>query len=261
MSLYVSYLINSNIKSNTIKCYISAICAILSEVQVELNEDKILLSSLTRACRIHNNRITTKLPIKKGLVNLLIHSLQDYYANNPQVYLTKLFAAMFSTTYYGLFRIGEVTASQHVVKAKDVHIGTNKHKLMFVLYSSKTHDKSVKPQIIKIVAIKQGSTSQKEQMQQFCPFHILQDFVQVRKPRYSEDEQFFVFLDRSPVQPHHFRNILKELLIFNGFNPSLYSSQGFRSGRSTDLYDMGVSVETIKKLGRWKSSAVLMYLR
>ena len=52
--------------------------------------------------------------------------------------------------YFGMFRIGEMTESQHVVKAKDVHIGINKDKLMFVLHSSKMHGKGTKPQIVKI---------------------------------------------------------------------------------------------------------------
>ena len=48
-----------------------------------------------------------------------------------------------------------MTESQHVVKAKDVHIGINKDKLMFVLHSSKTHGKGTKPQIVKINCLEQ----------------------------------------------------------------------------------------------------------
>ena len=34
---------------------------------------------------------------------------------------------------------------------------------------------------------------------------------------------------------------------------------GIRLGHVTDLLNLGVSVETIKKLGRWKSNAVYVY--
>ena len=47
--------------------------------------------------------------------------------------------ALFATAYYGLFRVGEITDSQHAVKACDVHIGVNKRKLLFILRTSKTH--------------------------------------------------------------------------------------------------------------------------
>ena len=55
----------------------------------------------------------------------------------------KLYQVLIITTYYGMFRIGEVTLSDHVVKARDVHIALNKPKLLFVLHSSKTHTKGI----------------------------------------------------------------------------------------------------------------------
>ena len=36
---------------------------------------------------------------------------------------------------------------------------------------------------------------------------------------------------------------------------------GLRAGRAVDLLRMGVSFETIKKLGHWKSNIVYEYLR
>ena len=48
--------------------------------------------------------------------------------------------------------MGELTKSQHVIKAKNVHLAENKEKLRLVLYSSKTHGKESHLQNIKIVA-------------------------------------------------------------------------------------------------------------
>jgi integrase len=39
------------------------------------------------------------------------------------------------------------------------------------------------------------------------------------------------------------------------------SSQGFRSGRATDLFMRGHSSVTIKKLGRWSSDSFMIYIR
>ena len=50
-----------------------------------------------------------------------------------------LYMALFSTAYFGLFRVGELTASKHVVKAVNVRIGQNKNKILFILDSSKMH--------------------------------------------------------------------------------------------------------------------------
>ena len=151
LTLFVAYLIESNKKSTTIKCDISAIKGVLQDVNVALNEDKLLLSSMTSACRIHKDTINNKLPIKKGLLSLLIHLLEEFFVDNPQIYLTKLYSTMFCTAYYGMFRIGEIAASQHIIKAKDVHVRMNKNKLMFVLHTSKTHNRSNKHKSLKLL--------------------------------------------------------------------------------------------------------------
>ena len=153
-----------------------------------------------------------------------------------------------------MFRIGEVALSNHVIKAQDVHIGINKAKLMFVLHSSKTHNKGDHPQIVKIAS--SGSLSQK---QLTCPFHALQSYVNIRNQDKMDDEPFFLFMDRSPVMPQQYRRLLKDLILRNKLNPAQYGMHCMRAGRSLDLLAMGVLVETIKKLGRWKSTSVYSY--
>ena len=55
ITLYVSYLIEMSRQSSTIKSYISAIRAILQIEGIEINEDKFLLTSLTKACHLIND--------------------------------------------------------------------------------------------------------------------------------------------------------------------------------------------------------------
>ena len=42
---------------------------------------------------------------------------------------------------------------------------------------------------------------------------------------------------------------------------TLYDTHSLHIRRATDLYKSGSKVETIKQLGRWKSSAVYNYLK
>ena len=173
----------------------------------------------------------------------------------------------------GMFRIGEVTEGTHAIRAKDVHIGKNKEKLMFILHTSKTHGLDSKPQIVKISSSKsllelenkkgKNSTSvlQLNSDNQFCPFSLLRQYVALRRSRRCTSEQFFIFRDRTPVTPNHVRPVLKQTLKQLGLNNKLYGFHSLRGGRATDLLEMSVSVETIKSLGRWKSSAVFKYLK
>ena len=77
------------------------------------------------------------------------------------------------TAYYGLFRIGELTFSEHAVRAKDVHVGTNKKKMLFVLHSSKTHDKGSKPQLIKVTSMPTFHLRKMFKYQGVKEFHML----------------------------------------------------------------------------------------
>ena len=96
---------------------------------------------------------------------------------------------------------------------------------------------------------------------EFCPFEILRKYLKLRKEYKSENEPFFVFSDRSPVSPDNVRTVLKRVLEINNYNVNEFTFHMLRAGRATDLLKAGVSVETIKKLGRWTSNCIYTYLR
>ena len=60
---------------------------------------------------------------------------------------------------------------------------------------------------------------------------------------------------------NHFNSTLKRVVRQSGFDNTYYSSHSFRAGRSVDLLKMGLSVETIKKIGHWRSYTVYAYLK
>ena len=57
-----------------------------------------------------------------------------------------------------------------------------------------------------------------------------------------------------------FRTVLKKLLQLNNLDSSYYSCTTIRAGRATDLAEH-LSIESVRKLGRWRSSAIYTYLR
>ena len=126
VTLFVGYLVEKNRKSSTVKSYVSALKAVLSYGNIILQEDRVLLSTLTRACQLKNDRVENKLPIRKSFLTLLVQKLDKILDQQP--YLKKLYRTLLLTAYFGLFRIGEVTLRKHVIKAIDMHIGENKQK-------------------------------------------------------------------------------------------------------------------------------------
>ena len=261
LTLFLGYLVNEGRKSTTIKSYISAIKSVLLDIKVELSPDQYLLTSLTRACRLINDHVRIRLPLHKGQLNMLLAKAEEVFTTQP--YLKVLHKALLVSAYYGLLRIGELTLSQHVIKAMDVQIGVNKNKILYILRSSKTHDKDVLPQLVKIESIPKFQPTALDQPvdRTCCPFAIIEEYIAARRPAQNINEQFFVFSDGSPVKPNHMSTVLKKLLKKCGFESSHFSVHSMRIGRSYDLLKLGLSVETIKKLGHWKSNAVFKYLR
>ena len=185
-SLFLGFLIENGAKSATIKSYKSAIKSILVTDGYNWNDDKILLSSLTRACRLKNDVVKTRLPIKKNLLDLIMFEIQRLFGKQP--YLSILYKTLFSLSYHGLLRIGEATLGNHVIKAKNVHIGTNKNKILLVLYSSKTHGMESRPQKIKIEALEETSNNTTPL---FCPFTLTRQYIKVRGNYRKDNDQFF----------------------------------------------------------------------
>ena len=261
--LFTGYLVDSKLKSTTIRTYISAVRGALAEDGFELDSNIFAVSALTRACRIRNDTIIHQFPIHKGVLRLILSQADVWADEICQPYLRVLYKALFATTYYGLLRVGEVTLSPHVVLARDVHIGINKKKLLLVLRSSKTHNKGQHPQLIKIISTPTGSTNSATEAKTAnqCPFALMEAYLSMRPHSKSLDEQFFVFSDGSPVKPTEMRHTLRVLLKRSGLDESNYTVHGPRSGRCRDLLKLGLSIETIKKFGRWKSNAVFTYFK
>ena len=260
LALFVGHLVSTKKQSSTVHSYVSAIRAILKLNSIDLNPDQYLLSALTKACKFINDKVRTRNPIRKSLLLSILAQVMLHFDQQP--YLCALYSALFSTAYYGLFRVGELTMSLHVVKACDVHIGMNKKKILFILRSSKTHGENVLPQKIKI-----SSSDSKTQVNakkfklRYCPYKLLRDYLRIQPKLSNKKEQFFVFADSSPVQPHHMRATLKMILKNLGYDHTQFSAHSYRSGRACDLLKYGLSVKTIKEMGRWRSNAVFVYLK
>ena len=169
------------------------------------------------------------------------------------------FKSLTKPLYYGLFRISEITASPHAIRARDVHVGRNKPKLKFVLRSSKTHGRGTKPQIVKISNDASFTLKPKDGV---CPFTILNEYFSVRsRCSPGSDKQFFVFSDRSLVSASAIRTVMNSCISRCGLNPKVNRTHSYRIGRAVDLLAMHVEIPVIMRLGRWKSSIVYEYLK
>ena len=228
ITLFVGYFIDQKKQSQTVCSYVSALKGVLAEVNIFLDKDQFLLSALTRACKFKNDHANMRLPIRKGMLNVLIRNTADFFLNQKQPYLATLYCALFSTAYFGLFRVGELTSGSHPVLATNVHLARNKKKLLFILITSKTHGVYNRPQSIKITSMELDQShkiSKSKDLKNYCPYELLRQYLEIRPKYRSKHEQFFVFRDNSAVGPSHMRNVLKAMLQMGGFDHNLYNCQ------------------------------------
>ena len=177
ITLFVAYLVDKNRKSMTIRCYILAIKAVLQDNLIEVDENRYLLSSLTRACRIHRDVVKTRLPIGKEMLHVLLQHIEDRLLVLNQAYLAQLYTTIVATAYYGLLRIGEVSSGSHPVLVDDVHIGINKNKFLFILRSSKMHSKGYQRIKISRMVSRNQCSAKKRRNEKWCPFRLLSTYL------------------------------------------------------------------------------------
>ena len=254
VALFAAFLVQEGRQSSTIKSYVSAIKYVLQLDGYSWSDNKVLLTTLTRACKLENDVVKTRLPIHVGLLDTLLFELDR--ALDQQKYLCCMYKALFALSYYGLLRVGELTTGEHPIKAKDIHVAQNKDKILVVLYSSKTHGKQNIPQKVKIT----GNDKSKKK-RHFCPFELTKHYFDMRGGYDYDSEPFFIFGDGTPVTPTHVRTTLRNLLSRLTLDAHLYDTHSFRIGRAGDLLKLNYSISQIRKIGRWRSNVVYKYLR
>ena len=253
---YCTYLIKvDKLKSSTIRSYISGIKDKLRGDGYSWNDNLILFKSLVSTCKEANDNLKNRLPIQQGLFRMINFELNRAFSKETdRIFLIVLYRAIFMFLYHGLMRIGEVVKGDHVVLAKNVHQASNKTQILIVLYSSKTHGKGDLPQKIKI-------KNQDFDSKEYTPVEEINKYIALRPPYITDNEQFFVFRDNTPVTPNQVRKVLRNLIEQTGLDGDNYDTHSFRIGRATDQFKFGIDIEKIKKYGRWESNAIYDYLR
>ena len=239
VQLFCAYLVDNGKQSSTIKSYVSAIKSILMDDGYDWIDGRILLSSIVRGCRVINDKLHYRRPLKLNLLELLLFEV-DRLWDGSQPYLELLYKTLFAISYYGLMHVGEVTKSNHVLKVKDVHVGLNKEKILMVLHSSKTHAAYMQPQEIKITS---NEFNKSTKFRHFCPFNLMRRYMSSRGDYSDGSEQFFIFANGMEVTTQQARQVLKRALLNINVDASQFNFHSFRIGRSTDLFQWGYSVD------------------
>ena len=203
-------MVSKGAKSTMIRSYLSAIKAVLKDDEYQWDDNKVILDSLIKGCRLINDKVKTRLPIHVKLLELMLFEIARIYGTQP--FLKILYQTILSMGYYGMFRISElVRGCEHFMRAHNVNVAHNREKILVILYTSKTNGKESRSQKIKITSNSQSLDMSKNSICKgnrfFCPFTLVREYMRHRGGYVSEEEPFFIFSDGSPVWDHHLRKI------------------------------------------------------
>ena len=158
--------------------------------------------------------------------------------------------------FFGFLRSGELTAPEDREFDQGQHLS----------FADMAVDNPAKPTTIS-VRIKQSKTDPfRRGVTIFlgrtdlplCPVAALLVYLAVRGPG---EGPLFRFKDGRALTRSRLVAVVRDALARAGLKPEDYSGHSFRIGAATTAAACGVSVDTIKTLGRWRSQAYQLYAR
>lgn len=237
----------------TIATYVSAISY---QHKIMLHPDptnnfliKKLLEGTKRAT---GNRTDLRRPITYELLVQLLNSLQ-HICNNA--FETALFRGAFALAFFAFLRVGEFTAKNKsadtscIIQRTDVSFAPN--SLSLTIRHAKNNQRN-KPIAIEIVGLQ-------EQQRPYCPVELLSQYLK-QQPN-NKAGPLFQHFDHSPLTRFQFIAVLDRAVKFCRLDSIHYKSHSFRIGAASSCAVAGVPTETIKRWGRWHSSAYQTYIR
>ena len=161
-----------------------------------------------------------------------------------------------SVAFFGFLRTGEFTIPSQGAYDPKIHLNvgdvsadhpTNPQVIHIKLKKSKT-DPCYQGRVIVL-----GRSGE-----ELCPVRALMGYL---RKRGMKTGALFIREGGEPLTKPQFVTWVREKLERIGYDPREYSGHSFRAGAATTAARAGVEDSIIKALGRWESSAYLIYVR
>lgn len=179
-------------------------------------------------------------PISFTTLKKLCNSLPNMIMES---YSTHLLKAMFLLAFHFALRIGEITVSPHNLKMSNIKI--KKMKLTIDFSSYKHCPSFFQKHTIKAKAFDP------------CPVTALEVYLKLRG---LHSGPLFLY-NGKPISRKFFVGYLKQCFTIIGLDNKHFNSHSFRIGVASYWLASGYTDIQIKQMGRWRSDAVLKYLR
>lgn len=256
---FVVFLDDSHLQHSTIKGYLSA----LRRFQIVQGMGDPFVSSwplLEYVLKGIKSRQAKKVPLsakaRLPITPPLLLAMRSFWEKDKHNVDNIMLWAACCTCFFGFLRSGEVTVPSMNSYDKDIHLSVGDVLLVspqspvavqVFIKASKTDP------FRKGVKVYLGSTSNS-----LCPVAAVAAYMAVRG---MKPGPFFKFKDGKPLSRESLVKRIREALAASGFDATQYSGHSFRIGAATTAAAVGIEDSLIKTLGRWESSAYLLYVK
>ena len=197
------------------------------------------VSQILAAAKKCTPRADRRQPITASLLVDMLLTLK----NKSLVTQPSLYCAMFSLAFHFGLRISEMTESNHNLHLRDISISADHLKISFRTYKHS-------PEYPNSHEVHASSVFS-------CPVRLLNEYLQLR----GQSPGPLFLIAGKPVNKTLFSITLRNVLSACGVETARFSSHSFRIGAGTYWAQQGYSDTQIRLLGRWRSMAMVSYLR
>ena len=246
IAMFVAHLHGRGLKYTTIRAYLSAISKFHKPRNLpDHTQSHLVTQALLGIKNLKQDTGEKLLPITKVILHKLVDNIRFLTSCDFTRCLVK---ALFLTMFHLCLRVSEVAVcsdNKHSLDIQQVKELDGGFEIQFISYK---HSADSKPKVL----------LQPQKQTNYCPVVALREYIKVRGQSIGP---LFKDAQNKPVTRHCLLKHLRSSLELAGFDPKLFNTHSFRSGRATQLAADNVNDKTIKETGRWKSSAYLQYIR
>jgi hypothetical protein len=234
---------------SSVKTYMASITRRLRDLGRPINVSSMHLYQrvLRGYKRAKPPRSRARLPITP----LLLHDIRRRNSQPTSVCDTIRWALVVIGV-YGLFRLGELTATRHArsrIRVADVKFVSSSHATIFLSHSKTDHFRRG----VEVHLFANSSLS--------CPLRQLKRVAQWHVTKgHAHNTPFFCDISGAAFTDGDMRKFIKKKVASIGLDESKFSGHSLRKGGAQALHNAGVSIYDIKTAGRWRSWCVERYL-
>ena len=255
---YASYLADSGLAHTSIKAYLSAVRHL--QISHGLHDPRIgdmpRLSQVMRGIKSHQAKVGRQPKPRLPITPSILHKIRKVWDRDPQDYDHIMLWAACTVCFFCFLRSGEISVPSDQGYDAGAHLSysdiavdstANPTSMQVRIKSSKTDP------FRKGIDLYVGRTGNA-----LCPVAAMLSYLSVRG---GAEGPLFRFKDGRLLTRERFVSRVRDALSAAGIDESLFAGHSFRIGAATTAAQAGIPDATIQLLGRWKSTAYLLYIK